>query len=280
MCMAADGFANDALWQAAPLQVWCAALAYLAQHGLNNELPTSPNSDHPLFSSHTGVRDQHQIQRTTVALRARRIRANLRRLEKRKWPNVRRQHGGQSATLGPGGAAGRPTISYTTPYPGAAALSLFSSVMDEDSTGNFTWVYSQKTRLTTSDMSRYASSCGRNRQYFEMTYKRARFAAMSFGQGLYNFHFVPLFYELIRMIIFGNLEYRHVYAPVWHTGEIAGLLRHNPSCPCASFPMAGSMRPNSLTFVQLRDVFLVCVDPHTAALSRFISSGVCFGASR
>ena len=151
--------------------------------------------------------------------------------------------------------------------------------MDADSHGNFTWVYSQRNRLAASDLSRNASSCGRMRQYFELGYKRVWYSPRPFAKWLRRFHFAPFFYELIRRIISDNLEYRHLYAPVWLTSEISGLFCRNSVGPCILFPIAGSMRANSLTFNQLRDVLSAFADPQDAVISRCILSGDGFGVS-
>ena len=70
--------------------------------------------------------------------------------------------------------------------------------------------------------------------------------------------FWPFTYELIRKIVRNRLVYRHLFATDWLTGEIHGMFRHSPSCPCIHFPKSGSVRPNSFTFLELRAaLFLV-----------------------
>ena len=57
-----------------------------------------------------------------------------------------------------------------------------------------------------------------------------------FLTGLVQFPFRPVFYELIRRIVADDLDYRHLFAPVWLTDEIANILCENPDGPCASPP--------------------------------------------
>ena len=193
MGLADDGFANDALWRETPLQLWRAVLTHALLHTdpVSRIAPIDPS---PLpIGPHTGMRKPYQIQRSSVALRLRRIRANARCLGNIIRNHVLRQKGGGSVELGPGGAVGRASIRTTTRYPAAKAHSLGSSLMAEDFSGNFTWVESIRNRLTSRDLSVYVPFSGRRRHRFELTYKRARYAARSFSQGLYNFHFAPFY---------------------------------------------------------------------------------------
>ena len=103
--------------------------------------------------------------------------------------------------------------------------------MAEDFPGNFTWVDSIRNRPTSRDLASYVPFAGRHRHRFELTYKRAWYAARSFSQGMCNFHFAPFLYELIRRIVANDLEYRHLFAPVWLTGEIATFLCEKSCLP-------------------------------------------------
>ena len=212
-----DGFANDALWRATPLQLWRGILTHALVH-------TDPVSCIDVIVStpsptghHTGMRERYQIQRSSVAIRKRRIRTNTKCLKNITRNHALRQKGGRRVELAPGGAVGRASIRTTTRYPAAKAHSLGSSLMGEDFPGNSTWVDSIRNRITTRDLSVYVPFAGRRLHRFELTYKRAWYADRSFSQGLCNFHGIPFLYELTRRIIANDLDYRHLFAPAWLT---------------------------------------------------------------
>ena len=47
------------------------------------------------------------------------------------------------------------------------------------------------------------------------------------------------------MIIHKELDYKHLFAPVWLVGEIHVALRQSPMCGGSTFPKSGSSPPNS-----------------------------------
>ena len=107
---------------------------------------------------------------------------------------------------------------------------------------------------------------------FQFTYKRVSYAAYSFATGLCNFPYLPFLYELLRRILREELDYAHLYAPVWSVGETYNMLRQSPICHCRFPPKAGASVSNSFTSTQLRSVLLSCSDAHVASVSQWILS--------
>lgn len=76
-----DGdFANDAVWRASPLFLLRSFVRCVLEHTNLTHDGYASAPGRPSNSPHTGVRDSHQIQRSSVALQARKIHPNLKRL--------------------------------------------------------------------------------------------------------------------------------------------------------------------------------------------------------
>ena len=123
-----DGYENDALWRASPVLPWRDVLSFAIANTVSSHCGADASYvSHPP-ADHTGVRSRHQIQRTSVALRGRRLRANIKRLRNLRWPHALHPMGGRSVELRPGGAIGRASIRTNTRYPDDKAHSLWPSL--------------------------------------------------------------------------------------------------------------------------------------------------------
>ena len=229
---------------------------------------------------HTGVRVSRNIQRSRVAYRRRKYERNLRQLNRLSWPNAVWQCRSRSVDLRTTGRVGRDGFKPIDRYPGSSSCSVQSAVDDEDFTGNLTWVTSRNNRAQSATLSPFVYAEGWRRRLLHFTYKRVWYAGQSFGQGLFNFSFLPFPYELIRLIVRDCLYYKHLFAPVWLVGEVYGFLRQAPNCTCRSFPRAGASQPNSYSFIQLRSVILSSTDAHAESFLSWLMRGRGYGVAK
>ena len=222
---------------------------------------------------HTGVRGRHEIQRSRVANR---IRAAKRCLDNLQWSNVNRPNRDRSLDLGPGGHIGKAGDKPTHKYPGARARSVQSAADDEDYAGHFTWVCDYRNALRPPNLLDYVASEPCVYREFRFTYKLAWYAASAFANGFYNFSFLPFFYELLRRIIREQLDYAHLFAPVWLVDETYHILRKRPTCSCRSLPRAGSAISGCFAFDGNRKSVMSCTDAHVAEFLKWVLPGGCF----
>ena len=234
------------------------------------------DSDNDVFDPpphHTGVRARHQIQRSRVAKRLARIKFNRRALNRIVWPNTARPSFSRSLDLGPSGCIGRVAFHRGDRYPGASALSVHSDVEDEDYTGNITWILPRTNTGDHGAMVAYAWDGNWRIESFTFPYKRVWNAYRYFNQGYCNFAFLPFVRELIRLIMQNRLDFKHLFAPVWLVDEVGNLVCRQPPCPCHTCPRIGSSLPNALTFIQLREILLSCVDVHASEYLQWLLQG-------
>ena len=275
-----DGFANDAIWRASPLSFWKAALACATRaHAIDRQTDHHTSND----TCHTGVRAKHQIQRSTVAIRERYRQRCQKQFNRLVWANVARPCLARSVDLGPGGTVGKSPFTMRTKFPGAHAQSLCSSLDDEDYTGNFKRGVSVSRRHESNELWPFLFENGWVHRKFQFTYKRVWYARRAFDQGLYNFAFLPFFYELLRMIPRRMLDFRHLYAPMWVADEVYGILRKNPICKCSSIPLKVKMpdgkEARRFTFNTLRKIMHSCTDPHFLKFIEWVCLGTGFHVS-
>ena len=141
--------------------------------------------------------------------------------------------------LGPGATSALP-VTNNPIYPGSRPCSAQSAVDDEDYAGHFTWAGNYRNALRHPNMMDYTAGEPYKYHEFKLTYKRVWYDASAFAQCYYNFCFESFFYELLRLIIRGRLDYSHLFAPVWAVDEVYRVLCKRPICPCRVLPQAGS----------------------------------------
>ena len=141
---------------------------------------------------------------------------------------------------------------------------------DEEYTENSTWPIRSDHRYSSHDLepfildNRWISTSPRP------PYKKLRYDEQSFLTDLYGFHFEAYFYETVRRVVNGRLDFAHLEAPPWFGQSISASVCHRPECPSAVALLQNRPGDGFVSFRAIDDALLLCVDPHVQSSTQWI----------
>ena len=178
----------------------------------------------PIQSGAREVRSLH-AHRALLRPTLRRLEwSDISRLGGLGWRNVQKiDRGRRSLQLGPGGRVGAVIDSHSESYPSVDSLPYTDSIRGEDYSANNTWwPVSKKMVLRATHLAMWWSKV-----LPLFSYRMANRAGLWFTPGTYEFATSPFVYELVRRMVAGSLELRHLEEPDCWVDELYTWLRRS-----------------------------------------------------